>query len=366
LHAATRARLMRALAGAVVAALLAACGGPAAQGPTASGQAGAVSLLETGSTLLYPLFNLWVAAYQQDHPGVRITTQGTGSGAGIAAAIQGTAQIGASDAYMADAQVQQHPDILNIPLAIAAQVVAYNLPGLGSRHLNLSGPVLAGIYQGKITKWNDPAIAAQNPGLQLPDATIVPVHRTDGSGDTFLFTQYLSFSDPDGWGKAIGYNVSVSFPAVPGALGANGNPGMVQALKQTPYAVAYVGISYLDQLQQAGAGYAALQNRAGQFVLPTPQTIAAAAAAVTTPKDERVSLIFAPGQDAYPIVNYEYAVVSTHQGNAAQAKALKDFLAWAIRPDGGGAARFLDPVHFVALPPAIVQLSQAQIDRIGG
>jgi phosphate transport system substrate-binding protein len=206
-------------------------------------QAAGVSLVETGSSLLYPLFNIWVPHFEKAHPGVKVTTQSTGSGAGIAQAISGVVQVGASDAYMSDQQIKQNPDILNIPLAISAQAINYNLPGLNNKHIKFSGPVLAGIYTGKITKWNDPAIEKLNPGLKLPEHQIIPVHRTDGSGDTFIFSQYLDFSTPS-WANTVGYGTTVSWPAVQGGLGANGNPGMVEALKQNPYAIAYIGVSF--------------------------------------------------------------------------------------------------------------------------
>jgi phosphate transport system substrate-binding protein len=325
-----------------------------------------VRLLETGSTLLYPLFNLWVPEYTRTHPGVQITTEGTGSGTGIAEAISGAAQIGASDAYLAPAQRQKSPTLMNIPLAISAQQVNYNLPGVGTAHLRLSGPVLAAIYAGAIRNWNDSRIARLNPGVALPDHAIIPVHRADGSGDTFIFTQYLTATTPS-WKQEVGFGTSVSWPANPAGIGANGNPGMVQALKQTPYAIAYVGISWLDQTNRAGFGYAALLNRAGKFVLPTPATINAAAAAAVpeTPPDEGISLVLAPGPDAYPIINYEYAIVNARQPDPAVATAVRAFLTWCLSPAGGGSAAYLDKVHFIALPAAVRKLSQAQVDRIG-
>lgn len=249
--------------------------------------AGTVNVLETGSSLLYPLFNLWVPAYTKVHPDVKITTQSTGSGTGISQAVGGIAQIGASDAYLSNTLEKQHPDMLNIPLAISVQMVNYNLPGLDQQHLKLSGPVLAGIYEGKIKKWNDKEIAALNPGVTLPDHSIIPVHRTDGSGDTFIFTQYLSFSTPD-WQKSLSYGTTVSWPAVPGELGAEGNPGMVTATKDNPYSIAYIGTSYQDAIEKDGLGVAMLKNRDGQFVLPTGKT-AEAAAAVMVPKTPRTN-----------------------------------------------------------------------------
>ena len=324
-----------------------------------------VTLLETGSTLLYPLFNLWVPKYTAMHPGVRITTQGTGSGTGIAQAISGVAQIGASDAYMSTAQLKKNPGILNIPLAISAQTVNYNVPGLNNANLKLSGPVLAGIYSGKITHWNDAAIAKINPGVSLPNHGITPIHRTDGSGDTFIFTQYLSFSTPE-WANNVGYGTTISWPPVQGGIGAIGNPGMVQACGQTPGSIAYIGVSFHEQIAKAGLGTAMLQNRAGNFVVPNPTTVGAAAAALEgkTPPDQRISLIFAPGENSYPIINYEYAIVNSKQASPDVAAAVRSFLNWAVDPAAGNAPEFLGPVQFLPLPEKIAALSKAQIAKI--
>lgn len=328
-------------------------------------QAAGVSLVETGSSLLYPLFNIWVPHFEKAYPGVKVTTQSTGSGAGIAQAISGVVQIGASDAYMSDPQIKQNPDILNIPLAISAQAVNYNLPGLNDKHLKFSGPVLAGIYTGKITKWNDPAIEKLNPGVKLPDHQIIPVHRTDGSGDTFIFSQYLDFSTPS-WANTVGYGTTVSWPAVQGGLGANGNPGMVEALKQNPYAIAYIGVSFYKEVAEAHLGKAMLLNKAGKFVLPTAKTISAAADELVgkTPADERISLVFAPGAMSYPIINYEYAIVNSKQHDAATAKAVKDLLTWASNQ--GNSESYLKQVEFKALPAAVKKLSAEQIAKISG
>jgi phosphate transport system substrate-binding protein len=328
-------------------------------------QAGQVSLLETGSTLLYPLFNLWVPDYTKMHGDVKITTQGTGSGTGIAEAISGVAQIGASDAYMADAQIKQNPSILNIPLAISAQTINYNLPGLNNKHLKLDGPVLAGIYDGSIKNWDAAAIKAMNPGVKLPNHAIVPIHRTDGSGDTFIFSQYLSFSTPK-WNDSVGFGTSISWPAVQGGVGANGNPGMVQACQSTPYSVAYIGVSFHKEIAKAGLGTAMIKNKAGHFLLPTAKTVGAAASGLIakTPADERISLVFSEGADSYPIINYEYAIVNAKQANPETAKAIKEFLGWAVESKGGNAAKYLDQVRFIALPARIQELSKAQIAKI--
>jgi len=286
-------------------------------------------LLETGSSLLYPLFNLWVPAYSSSHPDVQITTQSTGSGTGISEAISGIAQVGASDAYMSNPQMHANRSMLNIPLAISSQMVNYN------------------------------------PGVNLPHQSIVPIHRTDGSGDTFIFTQYLAFSTPS-WNQSIAYGTTVAWPAVSGGLGAEGNPGMVNASKTTPYSIAYIGISFKKATDAAGLGEAALQNRAGEFVLPTAATVQAAvrATAARTPADERISLIFAPGAQSYPIINYEYAIVNSRQPSRAQGTAVRQLLDWCINPRDGNAAHFMDAVGFVALPEAIAQLSRKQIAMI--
>lgn len=350
-----------ALRGVVSAALAVA----AMLGVSANLNAQDANILETGSSLLYPLFNLWVPVYTKIHSGVQITTQSTGSGTGMSQAVAGIAQIGASDAYLSDAVMRMHPNMLNIPLAISMQMVNYNLPGLNHDHIKLSGPVLAGIYDGSIKMWNDRAIAAMNPGVNLPAHAIIPIHRSDGSGDTFIFTQYLAFSTPS-WSSKYSYGTTISWAPVSGGLGAVGNPGMVTALHDNAYSVAYIGSSYENAINKAGLGIAALKNRDGRFVLPTARTAAAAAAQMVpkTPTNERISLIFAPGAESYPIINYEYAIVQQHQPSPATAAALRNLFTWAISSTGGNAPHFMAEVHFVPLPVSVVKLSSAQIAKI--
>ena len=322
-----------------------------------------VSIQETGSSLLYPLFNLWTAQIQKEWPAVSITTGSTGSGTGISDAAAGTVNIGASDAYLTPAEVQQSPGLENIPLAISAQEIDYNVPGV-TGHLKLSGPVLAAIYQGQITNWDSAKIASLNPQAKLPDLPIVTVHRSDGSGDTFLFTSFLSASDPKGW--TISPDTAISWPNVAGAVAAQGNGGMVQACQKSPGCIAYVGISYQSQATAAGLGYAELVNKAGKAVLPTESAIATEAAgyASSTPKSGTVSMIFGPAAGGYPIVNYEYAIVPTSQPSALAAQAVKAVLAWAVDPSGGNAPSFLDQVGFVALPASVRQISAALISAV--
>jgi phosphate transport system substrate-binding protein len=320
------------------------------------------SLIETGSTLLYPLFNLWVPGYNQTFPQVTIQTAGTGSGTGISDATNGTADIGASDAYLAPSSVQASPGLTNIPLAISSQLVTYNIPGVLT-HLKLSGKVISEIYEGKITNWNDPAIAALNKGVTLPSLAIVTLHRADSSGDTFLFTQFLSKTDPSGWGTTVQFNTTVQWPNAPGALGETGNSGMVTGCKATPGCIAYVGISYETQALQAALGYAQLQNAKGQFVAPTAASIAAEAAAFVkkTPANGTISMIYGPATGGYPIVNYEYAIVEAHQSSTSKAKAIRSVLEWAINAKDGNAASYLSQVAFQPLPASIAASSLKQI-----
>jgi phosphate transport system substrate-binding protein len=194
--------------------------------------AGSQTLSETGSTLLYPLFSTWAIAYHGQFGNVKITTGGTGSSAGIADAASGTTDVGASDAYLSAANLVSHPALENIPLVVSAQVISYNLPGVKG-NLKLSAAVLAGMYQGTITSWNAPAISALNPGVPLPSLKIVPVRRSDGSGDTFLFTSYLSEPGSD-WGQTIGFGTQVAWPAVAAEQAAKGNAGMVTSCAAHP------------------------------------------------------------------------------------------------------------------------------------
>jgi phosphate transport system substrate-binding protein len=323
------------------------------------------TLSETGSTLLYPLWNIWTPAYQAKFPQVSLTTAGTGSGTGIADAANGTVDIGSSDAYLSPSQNQSDPTLKNIPLAISVQVVSYNLPGL-TAHLNLSGKVLSEIYQGQITKWNDSAIASANPGVTLPNTPIVALHRSDGSGDTFIFSQYLSKADASGWGTKVSYGTTVQWPSTPGGLGENGNGGMVSGCKATVGCIAYVGISYLSQLLGDGLTYAALGNGKGHYVLPTQANVAAEAAYFIkkTPPSGTISLIYGPVTNGYPIINYEYAIVNTHQSSSSTAKAIRSLLEWAINPKDGNSSQYLSQVSFQPLPPKLLSQSLNQIKQI--
>lgn len=324
-------------------------------------------LVVFGSTLLRPLFKQWAARYAQEQPGIVIRTQSTGSGEEALQAASGVARIDASDVYLGSELMQRDPDMLNIPLAMASEMVAYNLPGLNGQHLKFSASVLAGIYQGDITKWDAREIAQLNPGVTLPDAAIMPIHRTDGSGETLVFGQYLSDGSTD-WAGTLGYGTTIDWSIVSGSVGVRGEQGVVDALKRTPYAIGYVGVRFQGAIGADKLGVAMIENRAGAFVLPDSRSIQAAAdAGASDPSsDGRIDMVFAPGADAYPLVNYEYAIVNAKQTGAAAARDLRDFLAWAVRSDGGNAEAFMQPAGVLPLPASVRRLSEAQIARIGG
>jgi phosphate transport system substrate-binding protein len=333
--------------------------------PFAVAQSASPNISESGSTLVYPLFQTWITAYRQVDSKLQIKAAATGSGAGIAQVIAKQVQIGTSDAYMSDNQAMANPNILNIPLAISVQTVDANLPELRGRSLKLSGPVLADIYSGKIRQWDAGPIAELNPGIRLPHSSIVPIRRADGSGDTFIFTQFLTFSTP-AWEDKIGYGTTVSWPEVPGILMASSNQQMVETLAKTPYSVGYLGGSFQAGADKAGLLTAMLENQDGNFLLPNAETITAAAAELTprTPADERLTLVFAPGANSYPLINYEYAMVSDQQPSQQTASAISNFLLWCIAPQGGSAAGFLAPVQFIPLPTSIRARSEIQIAKI--
>jgi phosphate transport system substrate-binding protein len=323
----------------------------------------ALALRETGSTLLFPLMSLWVQAYQRAHTDVAISIEGTGSGEGISQAIAGTADIGASDAYLSDRQLADGA-VLNIPLAVSAQVIAYNVQEIGDQHLNLSGELLADIYTGKIAFWDDPRIRAINPqsAANLPHEHIVPIRRAEGSGDTFMFTQFLNRTSKS-W--TAGYGTSIDWPKNDAMVKTRGNSGMVDLCSKLDYSIAYIAVSYVPQLSFGDLGYAALRSHDGTYVLPTPQSLSAAVAAAKIGADGRASLIDQPGAGAYPIVTYEYAIVRKAQPDTARAQALKNFFAWAISPNGGNdEARFLSALDFVPLPSDARSVSERLIGEI--
>ncbi|HMK98341.1 MAG TPA: phosphate ABC transporter substrate-binding protein PstS [Acidimicrobiales bacterium] len=330
---------------------------------------GNVTIYEEGSSLMYPLFQEWAPAYHSHYSNVTIDPAAGGSGKGITDAAGGVVNIGASDAYLSSSQVSEYPGLKNIALAVSSQMVNYNVPGIsGSVHLKLTGQVVSEIYQGKITMWNDNAIASLNPGMTLPADKIIAVHREDSSGDTFIFSSYLSAADPKGWGSSIGYGTNIAFPGISNAASATGNGGMVSTCQATPGCIAYIGISYQSKTQGAGLGEAELANASGRYELPTPQTVEAEAMALEskTPANEALSLIYDSAPNGYPIINYEYAIIPPKENGNNQAAAVKAFLYWAVDPAKGSSSSFLSAVNFQPLPATVVALTDAQIAEIQG
>ena len=322
------------------------------------------TMSEAGSTLLQQVMSAWATGYHGQYPNVVINPAGGGSTKGIGEASAGTVTIGASDAYLSSGDLVKNPTLLNVPLAISAQQVNYNVPGLPpGTNLHLNGLVLAEMYDGTIKSWNDPAIIRLNPHVPLPSTPVRPLHRSDGSGDTFLFTSYLSTHDSR-WNQNVGYGTELAWPTVLGAEAESGNLGMVTGCHDTVGCVAYIGISFQHAANQAQLGEAALANKANQYELPSKTSIDAAVASFvsSTPPNETISMIDGPASAGYPIVNYEYAIVSTRQHNATTARDLQAFLHWIITT--GNSPQYLGPVQFQPLPGSLVVLSDAQIAKI--
>ena len=324
-----------------------------------------MTLNESGSTLLYPFLQELVSPLQSAYSNVTLAPSGGGSGKGISDAISGTTQLGGSDAYLSSSQASSNPGLLNIPIAISSQAVNYNLPGIAN--LKLTGDVIAQIYEGKITKWNDPAIAALNSGVTLPATTIVPVRRVDASGDTFIFTSFLSATNST-WSNGPAFGTSVTWPAVSNELTANGNPGMVQTCHATPGCIAYIGISSEDAATTAGLGEAMLQNKAGNYVQPNSTTVesAVSAGATSIPASLAAPIIYEPGAQSYPIVNFEYIMVKNKQPSADTALAIRDFFSFAIDPAGGSTPALLAKEHFEGLPSSVIPQVKSAISSITG
>jgi phosphate transport system substrate-binding protein len=368
---ANKIRMATAAAALVPLALLAACGssGGASSGSgsspsaSASSSSGGVAITETGSTLVFPLFGAWQTAYNTDVTDVTITGAGTGSGTGIADAATGTVTMGASDAYLSPADIQQYPGLINIPLTVASVMVNYNVPGVSAKKpLNFNGTVLSQIYSGKVKTWNDPAIKKLNPGVSLPALKITTLHRADSSGSTFLFTSYLNAQDPGDW-PATAVGTTVSWPSGAAAQAETGSGGMVTGCGSIKGCIAYIGISYLSKSQAANLGEASLANKAGKFTQPTTGAVKAALASFgTTPASGSQSLINTSDPKGYPIVNFEYAVVKKQQPSAQIANALKAFLKWCITT--GEDSKYLDAVGFEPLPSGAQRVAQNLISSI--
>jgi phosphate transport system substrate-binding protein len=348
-------------------ALAAACGSSSPSKPSSNNSSAPAAtsgkITETGSTLLYPLFGTWSTTYKSTAPGVSFTLGATGSGTGIADAASGLVNIGASDAYLSSSDMSQYPDLLNIPLTVAAVMVNYNVPGV-TKPLDLNAKVLAQIYTGKITNWDNAAIKALNPGVTLNSLPIVPLHRADSSGSTFLFTSYLAAQDAAGWSSS-NVGTTITWPSVSGALAETGSGGMVTGCGSTKGCIAYIGISYLSKTTAAKLGAAALENGAGKFVQATSASQAAALSSFpAAPANGAQPLINTTAAAGYPIINYEYAIVKKTQSSATQATLVKNFLNWVITT--GNSSSNLSTVNFQPLPSGTVSVAKTLISSISG
>ncbi|HVD03956.1 MAG TPA: phosphate ABC transporter substrate-binding protein PstS [Candidatus Dormibacteraeota bacterium] len=337
-----------------------------ASAPPTGNPSSQVTLNEAGSTLIYPYLQVLAPEFNSAFSNATLAPGPGGSGLGINDAIGKLVQMGGSDAYLSPALAAANPTLLNIPIAISSQAVNYNVPGAPD-FLKLSGTLLAQMYEGKITNWNDPKIAALNPGATLPNLAVVPVRRLDSSGDTFIFTSYLTATN-SAWSSGPNEGTTVTWPPVSNELTANGNPAMIETCHGTPGCIAYIGVSVEDTAIETGLQEAKIENKSGSFLTPdqTDVTAAVAAAAGSTPSDLRQSLIYSPGTNSYPIVNFEYLMIQEHQSDSATAQAIRTFLDWAISPTGGATSGNLSAVNFVALPTLVIPKVETAINKITG
>jgi phosphate transport system substrate-binding protein len=327
---------------------LAGCGG-------SSGGGGEVRLQGAGATFPNPLYQKWFSEYNKANAGTRFDYQSIGSGGGIKQITSKTVDFGGTDAPMKDDEMKSAPgEILHIPTILGADVITYNLPGM-TAELKLTPEALAAIFLGKITSWNDPQLTSINPGVNLPPAPITVVHRSDGSGTTFVFTDYLSKVSQE-WKDKVGTGVSVNWPA---GVGAKGNEGVTGQVKSTPNSIGYIELIYALQNNMP---YASIKNSAGANARPSLESITAAAAgaAASIPDDLRVSITNATGNDAYPMAAFTYLLVYKDQQDQAKGKALVDFLWWATH-DGQQMA---SGMGYAPLPREVVEKAERRIKSI--
>ena len=317
--------------------------------------AGQVLLNAAGATFPYPMYSKWFDVYHQAHPDVQINYQSIGSGGGIRQLIDKTVDFGASDGPMNDDQLKQASvPILHFPTVLGADVPSYNLPGV-SAELNFTPDAIAGIFLGKITKWNDPAITGANPGVKLPSDDIVVVHRSDGSGTTYIWTDYLSKISPE-WQTKVGKATSVNWPV---GLGGKGNEGVAGLIQQTPDSVGYIELIYAIQNKIA---YGRVKNSSGAFVKADLASVSAAAAAASKfmPDDFRVSITNPEGKTAYPIASFTWLLIPAKFGDAAKRDAVKDFLKWMMT-DG---QQYCEGLAYAKLPKEVVTKEMKAIAQI--
>jgi phosphate transport system substrate-binding protein len=316
---------------------------------TASAQ---MTINGAGATFPYPIYSKWFDEYAKVDPSVRFNYQSIGSGGGQKQILAQTVDFGASDGPMSDENLAKAPGkLLHIPTVAGADVVAYNLPG--NPALKFDADTIAGIFLGHIKKWNDPKITALNPGVKLPDQEIVVVHRSDGSGTTYIWTDYLSKISPE-WKAKVGTNTSVNWPT---GIGGKGNEGVAGQIRQIPGALGYVELIYAIQNKMP---YADVKNSAGEFVKPTLESTTAALATAEIPDDFRFSMTNASGKDAYPICGATWLLVYEQQKDATKGKKVVEFLKWAIK-DGEKMAKDLD---YAPLPENVQERVLKRIDEI--
>ncbi|HZP40303.1 MAG TPA: phosphate ABC transporter substrate-binding protein PstS [Candidatus Binatia bacterium] len=314
----------------------------------------AVLVNGAGATFPYPIYSKWFDEFHKRNPDVQINYQSIGSGGGIRQVTEGTVDFGASDGPMTDEQLAQTKvPILHFPTVLGAVVPTYNLPG--SPRLRLSGDVLAGIFLGRITQWNDPAIVAENPDVTLPAEPIVPVHRSDGSGTTYVFVDYLTKVSAE-WAKSVGTGTAVSWPV---GLGGKGNEGVSGLVKQTSNALGYVELIYAVQNELP---YADVRNAAGRWVRASLDSVTAAAAAASAdmPADFRVSITNPPAADAYPIASFTWLLVPSRIPDQAKGTAIKQFLEWML----GDGQSFAKALGYAPLPETVVALERRALARV--
>ena len=315
-------------------------------GATGGAQSGSPVLLNAaGATFPYPIYSKWFDVYHNEHPNVQINYQSIGSGGGIRQLLAGTVDFGATDGPMSDDQLSQAKfKILHFPTVLGADVPSYNIPGV-TGELNFTQKALAGIFLGTITKWNDPEITKANPGVNFPDNEIVVIHRSDGSGTTYIWTDFLSKVSEE-WKNKVGKGTSVNWPV---GLGGKGNEGVSGLVKQTPNSIGYIELIYAVQ---NSISYGKVQNVAGKFVKAdlAGVTAAAAAAAKEIPDDFRVSITNAPGATAYPISSFTWLLIPAQIPDATKRDAIKGFLKWMLE-DG---QKYNEGLSYAQLPKAVI------------